>query len=297
MNTNLRSLADYKGQELIDGVLRIVDRVRPLHLSIVGGDPLVRYREMDVLVPKLIERGVHVQLVTSAFRQINPEWANYDKFNLVVSIDGLQPEHDARRKPATYERILKNIEGQHITVHSTITSQMMRRAGYLEEFTEFWSNNKNVRKIWFSIFTPQVGETYEECLSPTERERAVFTLMQLRKTFPKIDMAEGLLKEYLRPPTSPAECVFAQTTTTISADLSTKITPCQFGGTPDCSQCGCIASAGLAAVGHYKVLGPLTAGHLFFASLKVGKLFKKRWEIPAARPQEPLVQLRTSSGT
>ena len=29
--------------------------------------------------------------------------------SVVVSIDGLQPEHDERRKPATYERILKNI--------------------------------------------------------------------------------------------------------------------------------------------------------------------------------------------
>ena len=30
---------------------------------------------------------------------------------------------------------------------------------------------------------------------------------------------------------------------------STRITPCQFGGTPDCAECGCMASAGLEAVG------------------------------------------------
>src|SRR5258706_15119210 len=47
----LRSLADRKGQELIDGVLALVDRIRPLHLSIVGGDPLVRYRELETMVP------------------------------------------------------------------------------------------------------------------------------------------------------------------------------------------------------------------------------------------------------
>ena len=40
----LRDLNDRKGQKLIDGVLDVVDRLRPLHLSIVGGDPLVRYR-------------------------------------------------------------------------------------------------------------------------------------------------------------------------------------------------------------------------------------------------------------
>jgi hypothetical protein len=83
-------------------------------------------------------------------------------------------------------------------------------------------------------------------------------------------MAEGLIKEILSPPTSPADCIFALTTATISADLRTKITPCQFGGEPDCSQCGCIASMGLAAVGHHRVAGPLTAGHLFHASARVG---------------------------
>jgi len=35
----LRSLSDRKGQALIDGVLELVDRIKPLHLSIVGGDP------------------------------------------------------------------------------------------------------------------------------------------------------------------------------------------------------------------------------------------------------------------
>ena len=38
----LRQLADYKGQELIDGVLDVVKRYKPLHLSIVGGEPLVQ---------------------------------------------------------------------------------------------------------------------------------------------------------------------------------------------------------------------------------------------------------------
>src|SRR4029079_5187785 len=65
--TNLRSLSDFKGPELVARVLRIVEEHRPLHLSIVGGDPLVRYRELEVLLPKLVKR-CHVQVVTSAFR-------------------------------------------------------------------------------------------------------------------------------------------------------------------------------------------------------------------------------------
>jgi organic radical activating enzyme len=55
----LRELKDRKGKALIDGVLEVVDRVKPLHLSIVGGDPLVRYRELEVMVPLLLARGIH----------------------------------------------------------------------------------------------------------------------------------------------------------------------------------------------------------------------------------------------
>jgi organic radical activating enzyme len=63
----LRDLNDRRGQALVDGVLEVVDRIKPLHLSIVGGDPLVRYRELELMIPPLLARGVHVQIVTSAF--------------------------------------------------------------------------------------------------------------------------------------------------------------------------------------------------------------------------------------
>jgi MoaA/NifB/PqqE/SkfB family radical SAM enzyme len=270
----LRTITDSKGDELVSRVLAVVDHYRPLHLSIVGGDPLVRYRELEVLVPQIVERGTHVQVVTSAFRQL-PDWAGMDKVNVVVSIDGLQPEHDARRKPATYERILKSIAGQRVTVHCTITGQMMKRPGYLEEFLRFWTPKEEVRKIWFSIFTPQVGDVAPEILTPVERQRAIRELLALRLVYPKIDMPEGMLKEFLSPPQSPAECIFAQTTEIITADLKTKIKPCQFGGNPDCSQCGCIASMGLAAVGKHKLFGPVTAGGVYRASAKIGRVVAK----------------------
>jgi len=117
-------------------VLQLMDEYKPLHLSIVGGDPLVRYRELEVLLPQLVKRS-HIQLVTSAFRPIPQAWAALRNLQLVVSIDGLQPEHDERRKPATYERILRNIKGQHMIVHSTITSVMVKRGGYIPEFVAF----------------------------------------------------------------------------------------------------------------------------------------------------------------
>src|SRR5262249_31100115 len=137
---------------------------KALHLSIVGGEPLVRYRELNSLLPKLAAQGTYTQLVTSAVRPIPIEWAALRRLQICVSIDGLQPEHDARRTPATYERILKHIKGHAITIHSTITRQQTERDGYLEEFIRFWSANEDIRQIWFSMYTPQIGEDSPEML-------------------------------------------------------------------------------------------------------------------------------------
>ncbi|WP_031496452.1 radical SAM protein [Bryobacter aggregatus] len=272
----LRSLSDRKGQALVDGVLEVVDRLKPMHLSLVGGDPLVRYRELEIMIPLIVQRGVHVQVVTSAFRTFPDEWATLPKMSLVVSIDGLQPEHDVRRSPATYERILKNIAGQKVTIHSTITGQMLKRPGYLREFLEFWTPRAEIHKVWFSIFTPQVGDVAPEILTPEERRRVVAELLELRVAFPKLDMSSPLIHQFEAPPHRPEDCIFALTTQTLSADFKTEVTPCQFGGKPDCSQCGCIASMGLAAIGNYKLGGVLPVGLLFKASIAVGKVWPKK---------------------
>lgn len=272
---NLRDLTDYKSDALVREVLRVVDEYRPLHLSIVGGDPLVRFRELTVLLPELQKRDIFTQIVTSAFRQIPLEWADNSKLGIVVSIDGLQPEHDARRKPATYERILKNIAGHRVTIHCTITSQMMTRTNYLEQFLQFWSAREEIGKIWMSTFTPQIGEQSAEILSPLQKSACIAELRRLRTIYPKLDMYDAQLQEFENPPASPAECIFAETTTTISADLKTPIAPCQLGGNPDCSQCGCVASMGLAAVGHHHVGLGITAGQLFRISNKLGKRVRR----------------------
>ena len=279
----LRDLKDRKGQELIDGVLEVVDRFRPLHVSLVGGDPLVRHKEMEILVPLLLERKVFVQIVTSAFRPIPASWAMQRNMNVVVSIDGLQPEHDVRRTPATYDRILKNIAGQSITIHCTVTAQMMKRSGYLREFLEFWCPRMEIERIWLSIFTPQVGDQSPEILSREERCRLIEELLVLRQQYRKLEMPEALIRQMSAPPANPGECVFALTTRNVSADLKTEITPCQFGGNPDCKSCGCVASMGLAAVAAHKLGGVIPVGAIFKASLKLGG-FRARHR-PVAGPQ------------
>jgi hypothetical protein len=198
----------------------------------------------------------------------------------------LQPEHDVRRKPATYERILKSIAGQKVTIHCTITAQMMKRPGYLQEFLAFWAPRPEIAKVWFSIFTPQIGDDLPEILTPAERQLAISEMLRLRKIFPKLDMPEGMIRQFASPPHSPKDCVFALTTQTLSADLKTKITPCQFGGKPDCESCGCIASMGLAAVAAHKLGGFIPVGAIFKASVRIGQARSKHSAPPP--PSEPL---------
>ena len=270
-DVTLRGLADYKGDELVDRFMALVDQHRPLHISIVGGEPLVRYRELGVILPRLAERGIHTQLVTSAVRPIPIEWASLKRLQVVVSIDGLPPEHDERRTPATYDRILKHIAGHQITVHCTVTRQQARREGYLEEFLRLWEGNADTRLIWVSMYTPQRGEISAERLTTADRGRVIAELRRLRGEISKLQMLDGMLNVYARPPESPEECIFAQTTACFSSDLERRITPCQFGGNPDCSNCGCIASAGLEAIGRHRLRGGIPVGRIFYASLRVGK--------------------------
>jgi MoaA/NifB/PqqE/SkfB family radical SAM enzyme len=277
----LRQLADYQGRALIDSVLALVRRHRPVHLSIVGGEPLVRFRELDVLLPRLTAMGIHTQVVTSAVRPIPSGWAGMERLQVCVSVDGLRPEHDARRAPATYDRILKHIRGQQVTIHCTVTRQQTR-PGYLTEFAAFWAAQPDVKRIWFSLYTPQQGEVSDERLRPEDRRRVVAEIRRLVDAHPKLhDMRPTLLEAYLEPPADPGACLFARSTACVSSDLKTTIRPCQFGGRPECRECGCMASAALGAVGRHRVGGVVSVGVLYGASELVGRVARRARHLDA----------------
>ncbi len=127
-----------------------------------------------------------------------------------------------------------------------------------------------------------MGDQLPEILEPQERRQAIADMLELRKEFPKLDMPEGMIRQFATPPNSPQDCVFALTTQTVSADLETKIVPCQFGGNPDCASCGCIASMGLAAVAAHKLVGFIPVGAIFKASVRIGQARTKRTPEPPA---------------
>ena len=160
-------------------------------------------------------------------------------------------------------------------MHCTVTRQQVRREGYLEEFLRFWQANADTRMIWVSLYTPQRGELSAERLTPADRQQVIDELRRLRPAIPKLEMFDGALAAYAQPPASPAECTFARTTECLSADLQRRIVPCQFGGNPDCSNCGCIASASFEAMARHRLPGGIRVRHLLNASLSAGNVVSR----------------------
>jgi hypothetical protein len=148
---------------------------------------------------------------------------------------------------------------------------MAGRPGYFQEFAAFWSKRDEIRKIWFSLYTPQEGEHSPERLTPEDRQAVLDELAGLRKGFPKVELPERVLDGYFHPPASPQECIFSQVTSCVSADLRTSIGPCQFGGRPVCGECGCLASAAFGSIGRYEVAGLVKVSDIFSWSQRIGQ--------------------------
>jgi len=280
----LSELKDFHGDQLVEGVLRLVRKHKPLHVSLVGGEPMVRHRELSRILPELSGMGIYALLVTSGVIPIPGEWMSLPRVRVAISVDGLPEHHDIRRKPATYERILKNIEGREVNIHWVITRPMLERPGYLEEYVKFWSERPETNRIWVSVYTPQIGERSPEMLTPADRETLGRELPVLGKRYPKFLFYDGLAKAFLAPPKNPGDCLFAKMSANYSADFETRVEPCVFGGTPDCSQCGCAASTGLHWVRGVKVAGPVKIDHFIASSVKIGLMVNRLRRSRAAKP-------------
>lgn len=236
---------------------------------------MVRHRELSRLLPILSEMKVHTMVVTSAVIPIPKHWMDIPRVRVAVSVDGLPEHHDIRRKPATYERILQNIKQCHVNIHWTITRPMVARSGYLEEYLAFWQARPEAVRIWASLYTPQKGERSPEMLTPAERDAVADELRRLQPKYPKLLMNAGIAQAIQAPPATPHECMFSRMSTNYSADLRTRVEPCIFGGTPDCSQCGCAISSGLHWLKTVRVARLVQIGTLVNNSVAVGSVVGK----------------------
>jgi MoaA/NifB/PqqE/SkfB family radical SAM enzyme len=268
--TRLRDLVDFRGDELVDGILNLADRHDPVHVSLVGGEPMMRHRELSRVLPALNARGVLTMVVTSGVIPIPAEWSSLPMVTIAVSVDGLPREHDERRKPATYERILRNIDGRKVNVHCTVVRQHLARDGYLDDFLAFWSARPEVNRIWFSVYTPQRGEKSPERLRSEDRMRFAALADELSRRHPKLMLPQGMSQAVVRPPESPQDCIFARMSANYTADLHTRVEPCVFGGDPDCSECGCSISTALHWIGGRKVAG-VRVRSLVRGSMAIGR--------------------------
>jgi len=291
----LRSVSDYRGDELVDAIVRLIKEHRPLHVSLVGGEQLIRHRELSRLLPILSEMNVHAMVVTSAVIPIPRHWMEIPRVRVAVSVDGLPEHHNPRRKPATYERILENISGCQVNVHATITHAMLQRPGYIEEFMRFWNARPEVVRIWVSTFTPQIGEQSAEILTPKDREFVARELLQARTDNHKLLMNDGIANAILHPPSDPSECMFARMSTNYTADLKTRVEPCIFGGSPDCSQCGCAISSGLHWLKGIRLAGFVKIENIALTSAAIGTFAGRfrgrkhpRWSV---KPTSDFVQI------
>jgi len=272
--TTLRGLSDSRGDSLVTGILKLVDEHDPVQLSLVGGEPLLRHRELSKLLPILSARGVFTMVVSSGVIAIPMEWTSLPRITVAISVDGLPEHHDERRKPATYQRILRNISGRSVYIHWTVVRAHLEEPGYLDRYLSFWSAREEVRRIWMSVYTPQQGEQSPEILPTEDRVRLAAVIPELARKYPKFLFKPGMAQALLHPPASPAECAFARVSANYTADLRTRVRPCVFGGNPDCSECGCAISSALHWITGLKV-GPLRARHLLDASLGIGTAVSK----------------------
>ena len=169
-DVTLRDLSDFRNDALVDGVLDLVRQYKPLHVSLVGGEPMIRHRELSIL-PALSEMGVFAMVVTSGVIPIPMEWMEFPRVRVAVSVDGLPEHHDVRRKPATYVRILhKNIEDRNVNIHWVVTRPMLERASTWKNMFPFGAGapklgtsgsvstrRKSAKKVPRSLLQPIAG--------------------------------------------------------------------------------------------------------------------------------------------
>jgi len=289
---NLRSVSDSRGDDLVRRILQLVDEHDPLQVSLVGGEPLMRHRELSKVLPELNQKGVYTLIVTSGVIPIPREWKELPMICIAVSVDGNPEDHDIRRAPATYERILRNIEGRKVNIHWTVVRTNVEQPGYIDRYLDFWSARPEVDRIWVSVYTPQINEDSPERLTKENRLFLAEHFNRVGHRYPKLTMHRGLMDAFLNPPDSPATCMFAKLSVNYTADLKTRVEPCVFGGSPDCAECGCSMSMGMHWLGEYKLAGPLQAKHLIRGSLAIGRFANRvfgngdglRWTASSSSP-------------
>ena len=99
------------GELTTEEALRLCGQIADLgvkRVTLSGGEPLLRF-DWPLLAEALTRRGVRVTMITNGWllSRAGIESARRAGVNLIaVSLDGLEPTHDAIRKPGSYRRVI-----------------------------------------------------------------------------------------------------------------------------------------------------------------------------------------------
>ena len=77
-------MKDFRGDELVAGVIGLVEKHKPLHLSLVGREPLVRHKKLSRILPVMSQMGKFTMVVTSAVIPIPKDWLGLDRLTVAV---------------------------------------------------------------------------------------------------------------------------------------------------------------------------------------------------------------------
>ena len=177
----LRGLADYKGDELVDRFMALDRSHRPLHVSIVGGEPLVALPRARI-DPAAARRARHPHAARDERRAPDPDpngpacaacrsWSRSTGCSR-STMSG------ARRRPT----IASSSTSPGTRSPSTARSRVSRcdaRATWRSS-CGLWQANAHTRLIWISLYTPQKGEISAERLTAADRRRVIAELRRLR---------------------------------------------------------------------------------------------------------------------
>lgn len=211
--------------------LRLAEVVKEeqLHTAFwVGGEPLLRPERLR-RAAKLFARNA---VATSGAVPIPPDLG----MGLLVSLDGLEPEHDRLRGHGAFARALDHLAplpAQSFVLNVTLTRETL---GAIDQVPALVERTRAAGAV-VGFYTAAPGSPL--ALIDAERELAVNRLLDLKRDHPDALLSPASALEFLRPGSGPgARCPYRGTDLAFDPLLRQR-RPCTFGASADCARCGC----------------------------------------------------------
>ena len=268
-----------------------VDERKPLHVSLVGGDPLRPLsRARAAAFPRSKPAASTPRSSPAPSASCPPSGARLQK----TKRRRLHRRPPARARRAPQACHLRAHPQEHprapsVTIHSTITSQIASNAPAISKSSSpsGAANPAIAQRSGSASSLPSAGAT--DPRDPHPRATRSSSLNELRRLLPPLYpcstcRTSSSTKLPLRPK-APKSVSLLEPPKPSPPISKRRSRPASSVATRTVRNAADIASMGLAAVGHFRVAGPLTAGNIFLASERFGKLWKRLKDATAPPPK------------